>query len=166
MSGITKAGTFIGKKILANRFVQWPTALTIGGITAYSIVNDGLDRGRQYANEQMAKDYLDLFAKTQTAPHESNLLERMKIGARDILFNNKIYPAYTKTKNAIGGLLAETASNSLNVAAVAGFFTGLFSKSNSKFMKTILPAVSTAYLLLSAGKTLAVDVLGIGKKDM
>ncbi len=173
--------TFNGaKEAMGKPWVPWGVGGTIGAVTVYNILNNGLDRGRQSANEEMAKGYTDLFRKSMSSPRESNLLESAKSGATRMLFGNDIYPTFVRIKNGIGGVISETFDNWLNIAAIAGIFVPLAANiqnvtKNSfeekfvnlmkhPFFSKTLPVISAAYLLIMSAKTLAVDVLGFGKK--
>lgn len=154
------------KWLVTNTYAQGVTATGAGGLTAYRIYNDGLDRGREGAREDMAETYEDLFSKQMTASTECNALERAKRFVRDIRFDNGVYPTYTKIKNGIGGILMETLNNSLNIAAVGGVAYGLISKTGGKIKKVYIPAISAGYLLLNAAKTVIVDIFGFRKKPL
>ncbi|OGI04151.1 MAG: hypothetical protein A2Y25_05865 [Candidatus Melainabacteria bacterium GWF2_37_15] len=176
-----RAGTYIkdnGKKaakavyngtlnVINRKGVQHGTAAAIAAITLYNIVDNGLDRGKKNANEELAEDYTDLFARSQTSPYKSNLLEKTKGFFREKMFDNSLYPACIKIKDGIGGLVGETLNNWLNIAAVTGVFVPAFMKNTTNpIVKKVIPAVSAAILLTKATKALVIDVLGFGKKGL
>jgi len=197
MSILNKAGTVIkelpykdagnavyngAKWLLTDHRSQTAIAGTLGLLTGYNIINDGLDRGTEEANEEMAEGYTDLFVKNQSSDRESNMLEWMKAGVRDMLFDNPVYPAFTKFKNGIIGLAKEALNYELDIVATAGALLPLASKlkepakdgfkknfinlMKKPVVKNIVAPVATGYLILSAGRTLFGDVLGIGKKGL
>lgn len=172
----------------------WPqgiTAATVGVITAHNVVVDGMDRGRENAKEEMGKGYVDLFKRSQSSPRECNLLEKVKIHARNVMFDNPVYPMFTKVKNHTMGFISEAASNIMNIAAVVGVALPIVSKlekpsfnmgarqvkqyllnnkltefiRDNKVINKYIPTIATTYLLLKAAKVAAVDVMGFGKKS-
>ncbi|HSA07184.1 MAG TPA: hypothetical protein P5556_08380 [Candidatus Gastranaerophilales bacterium] len=149
---------------LTNKKVMYTTGALAGLIALYRIFTDGPHKGLEHANEEMGKDYADLFIKAGKSSKHSHFLEVIKEPVTLFLFDSSVHPAYVKTKNVIFSTAMETVNNAITLSAAAGAIAAPMLLNNP--IGIGIGAVSTGILLLRGASFILHDVLGVGKKGL
>jgi hypothetical protein len=138
------------------------TAGVLGATAAiYSVATDGMAKGVRDARQDQGGFYKKLFTNSSSSEHYSHLLEDVKGGTRQVLFDHWIFPAVSMVKHVTKSLAVSVVENIDTIAASAAAIGALFIK--CKPARVVAGAAGAGYLLLKGGYTFMRDVLGFGK---
>jgi hypothetical protein len=162
-------------EVLSNKYVVRSVGATAAIISAYNVLKDGPEKGMRNTKVELAKNYMDLFVKSQHSSRYCSLIQNMKNFVRTVTFDSPIIPAFVAAKNVVLSTFFESIGHAIPVALSAGAIGApiLFEKvallsslPNAPVIGAGISAVSTGLLLLGGGKILLNDVFGIGKKGL
>ena len=152
--------TIANKRTLKSGVIA--TGITAALITLYNIFTNGPEKGIRNAKEQMGENYADLFIKANSSQSHNHLGEKIKHFIRDYLFDDPLYPAYTKVKNVVISTAGEVLNNGLEITAAAGAIAAPLMLGGPVGLG--IGAICAGFLAFEGASFFFGDALGIGKE--